>query len=104
MSQVFDVAEAKSRFSELLNRACYSHERFLIRKRGKPVAAIVSPEDLEKLEEHQPPTKRGILAVTGLFADIPEAMANTVTALQIILALIPRTVHNTQEYYGGAKP
>src|SRR5438067_980541 len=29
-------------------------------------------------------------------------MLNAVRALQIILALIPRSVHNTREYHGGA--
>ncbi|HXG87779.1 MAG TPA: type II toxin-antitoxin system Phd/YefM family antitoxin [Vicinamibacterales bacterium] len=44
------VAEAKRQFSELLRRAEYTRERVLVRRHGKPVAAIVSTEDLRRLE------------------------------------------------------
>jgi prevent-host-death family protein len=71
MSESFDVAEAKSRFSELLNRAAYGRERFVIRKRGKPVAAIVSTEDLTRLEQPQPEPS-GLLGAAGCMADFPE--------------------------------
>jgi prevent-host-death family protein len=70
VSEAYDVAEAKSRFSELLNRTAYGNERFLIRKRGRPVAAIVSTEDLERLEAE--PRARGLAAAAGLFADVPD--------------------------------
>jgi prevent-host-death family protein len=71
MNHAFDVAEAKARFSELLNRASFSHERFLIRKRGKAVAAIVSTEDLARLENEVAP-RRGLMAAVGILADIPD--------------------------------
>ena len=70
MSDTVEVAEAKSRFSELLNRAAYKNERFLIRKHGKPVAAIVSTEDLARLESEPKPL--GLAAAAGLLSDIPE--------------------------------
>jgi prevent-host-death family protein len=47
----FSVSEAKSAFSEVLNRAAYGRERIVILSRGKPKAAVVSIEDLELLEE-----------------------------------------------------
>ena len=71
MTESIDVAAAKSHFSDLLNRAAYSHERFLISKRGKPVAAIVSTADLAQLESGRAEPK-GLLAAVGLFADVPE--------------------------------
>ena len=71
MTQSFDVALAKSKLSELLNRASYGNERFLINKRGKPVAAIVSTEDLARLEESLP-ERRGLLAAVGILADFDE--------------------------------
>ena len=43
------IAEAKSRFSELLSRAS-SGERFIIRRRERPVAALVSIEELERMD------------------------------------------------------
>ncbi len=72
MAKSINVAEAKSRFSELLNRAAYGHERLLIRKRGRPAAAIVSVEDLAWLEGRNGKEPRGLLAATGLMADCDE--------------------------------
>ncbi len=41
--------KARGRFAEILNRAAYGGERIILERRGKPVAAVVSMEDLENL-------------------------------------------------------
>jgi prevent-host-death family protein len=65
------VAEAKARFSELVNRASSAGERFLIERRGKPVGAIISAEDLAQLEGRQPARPpRGLLAAVGAWAEM----------------------------------
>ena len=43
--------EAKTHLSEYLNRVRYGGERIVIERHGKPVAALVGVEDLERLEE-----------------------------------------------------
>ncbi len=43
------VAEAKSRLSELISRA-EAGERFVIRRRERPVAVLLSVAELERLE------------------------------------------------------
>jgi prevent-host-death family protein len=43
------VGEAKSRFSELISRAT-GGERFLIRRRSRPVAVLIGATELERLE------------------------------------------------------
>lgn len=50
MAAMIATAEAKARLSELVNRVIYGEERVLIMRRGKPVAALVSVEDLQRLE------------------------------------------------------
>ena len=45
------LADAKARLSEIIKSAETTHERTVVTKNGKPVAAIVSIEDLEALEE-----------------------------------------------------
>ncbi|MBD3241738.1 MAG: type II toxin-antitoxin system prevent-host-death family antitoxin [Chitinivibrionales bacterium] len=45
------VKEARRDFADLLNRVAYGGERVLIDRHGKPVAALVSVEDLALLEE-----------------------------------------------------
>jgi prevent-host-death family protein len=43
------VGDAKSRFSELISRAS-AGERFVIQRRERPVAALISSAELERLE------------------------------------------------------
>ena len=44
------VADAKNHFSDVLRRAEYGRERVIVERHGKPVAAIVSMDDLRQLE------------------------------------------------------
>lgn len=44
-----NIAEAKSNFSELVSRTA-AGERFVIQRRGRAVAALVNPVELERLE------------------------------------------------------
>ncbi len=65
------VAEAKRRFSELLARAAYGGERFIIQRRGRPIAALIGLDDLSLIEEgagiiEEP---QGLLAAAGALAD-----------------------------------
>lgn len=70
MSRAIGVAEAKRRFSELMSRTLYKGERFLIERKGKPVAALVSIEDLKKIEEiAAKEEKKGLLAAAGAWSD-----------------------------------
>ncbi len=43
------ITDARNRFSDLINRAQYAHERVVLTSHGKPAAAIISIEDLELL-------------------------------------------------------
>jgi prevent-host-death family protein len=47
--ETINVVDAKSRFSELISRAS-SGERFIIRRRERDVAVLISPAELEKIE------------------------------------------------------
>ena len=42
--------QTRNGLAEALNRVCYGGERIRIARRGKPVAALVSADDLETLE------------------------------------------------------
>jgi prevent-host-death family protein len=44
------VAHAKNTLSNLINKVAYGKTRILLESRGKPKAALISTEDLEKLE------------------------------------------------------
>jgi prevent-host-death family protein len=44
------VTEARKEFADLVNRVAYTGERVALTRRGKVMAALVSAEDLELLE------------------------------------------------------
>ena len=44
------VSKAREDLADMLNRVAYGHERVLIERRGKNLAALVPVEDLELLE------------------------------------------------------
>jgi antitoxin YefM len=45
------LAEVKSKFSEMIDRVEDTHDRITVTRNGRPAAVIVSPEDLEALED-----------------------------------------------------
>jgi len=47
-SLIVPIAEAKRGFSDLCARAGYARETIVVTKHGRPIAAIVSMEDLER--------------------------------------------------------
>lgn len=64
------VAEAKSHLSEIIAKSVHGHERFIITRRDKPVAAIVSLDDLKIIEQHQ--ERQGLAAVISSWPDFEE--------------------------------
>jgi len=45
-----NTSRVKARLSEFIGRVAYGRERLLVLRHGKPVAALVSVEDLRRLE------------------------------------------------------
>ncbi len=60
--ETINVAEAKSRFSELISRAA-AGERIMIQRRERPVAVLLSPGELERLERTSRIARRLALAL-----------------------------------------
>jgi prevent-host-death family protein len=50
MTLSVDTSQVKAQLSEFIGRVAFGHERVLVLRRGKPVAALVSVEDLRRLE------------------------------------------------------
>jgi prevent-host-death family protein len=69
-AEEFGVAEAKARFSELIERVARG-ERVVVSRRGRPVLVLVRPE------EAKPRSARpiGLLAVAGTLEDWDELPA-----------------------------
>jgi prevent-host-death family protein len=50
MTLTADTSQVKAQFSEFIGRVTFGRERVLVLRRGKPVAALVTVEDLRRLE------------------------------------------------------
>ena len=51
MSKTFSLADVKARFSEIVDLVATRQERVVVTRHGKPAAVLISPDDLESLEE-----------------------------------------------------
>jgi prevent-host-death family protein len=51
MTETIPFTEAKAHLSDLVDRTFREHERFILTRNGRPAAVLLSPEDLESLEE-----------------------------------------------------
>lgn len=64
------VGEARDHLSELLGEVERTHERVSITRHGRPIAVLISPDDLESLEE-----TLDILSTPGALEAIREGQA-----------------------------
>jgi len=51
------ISEARDSLAEIVNRVAYRGERVILRRHGKPVAALVSATDLERLSALEKPKR-----------------------------------------------
>jgi antitoxin YefM len=70
MSETRTLADAKAHFSEIIDLVEKQHERVVITRHGKPAAIIMSPDDLEGIEE-----TLDILSTPGALEEIRAADA-----------------------------
>lgn len=71
MAKRVSAADAKARFSSLLDEMVVSGQRTVIERQGRAVAALVSLADLKRLEELAPrgDSQRGSSATAGAWRD-----------------------------------
>ena len=68
------AAQAKAQLSALASEAAYGGQHIIIERRGRPLAALVSISDLERLERERATSSRplGALALVGAWRDIED--------------------------------
>jgi prevent-host-death family protein len=66
--ETINISEAKSKFSEYLSRAA-GGERFIIVRRARPLAALISAGDLERLAKIEAGKAHPAMAAFGLWQD-----------------------------------
>lgn len=70
------VADTKAHLSEIIAKASHMGSRFVITRRNKPVAALVSLEDLQIIEQNE--ERQGLAAVAGSWEGFDEVAAELV--------------------------
>ncbi|GAA2765484.1 type II toxin-antitoxin system Phd/YefM family antitoxin [Streptomyces paradoxus] len=53
MAYEIPVTQARAELADLINRVVYGGERVVVTRHGKPLVALVSADDLRRLEEPQ---------------------------------------------------
>ena len=51
MSETLPLSDVKARLSELVDRVESEDDRIVVTRNGRPAAVLMSPDDLESLEE-----------------------------------------------------
>ena len=51
MSETLPFSEVKAHLSEIADRVEEQHDRVVVTRNGRPVFVMISPDDLESLEE-----------------------------------------------------
>lgn len=68
------LAEAKAKFSAIVDGVAHRGERYVVERHGKGVAALVSVEDLEVIERLRAGADRpaGAMALVALWHDVAD--------------------------------
>lgn len=82
MARHVSIADAKARLSALVARVADNGERFVLERRGKPLAALVSIEVLERVERGQAMSARpqGALAILGAWRELEDIELDPIIA------------------------
>jgi prevent-host-death family protein len=77
-----NAAQAKAHLSALMAQVAYGGEQYLIERRGKPMAALVSVDDLQRLQEGHATSSRprGALAIVGAWREVDAQVLQALVA------------------------
>ncbi|RDG34805.1 type II toxin-antitoxin system Phd/YefM family antitoxin [Streptomyces corynorhini] len=72
MAYEIPVTQARAELAELINRVVYGGERVVVTRHGKPLVALVSAADLERLEgEPEQPREQVVSSVSAIRPAVP---------------------------------
>ncbi|NJP52233.1 type II toxin-antitoxin system Phd/YefM family antitoxin [Streptomyces sp. SBST2-5] len=81
MAYEIPVTQARAELADLINRVVYGGERVVVTRHGKPLVALVSADDLRRLEEleqlQEPATATGepVISAVSTVREISPASA-----------------------------
>ncbi|MFF3058456.1 type II toxin-antitoxin system Phd/YefM family antitoxin [Streptomyces sp. NPDC057909] len=62
MAYEIPVTQARTELAELINRVVYGGERVVVTRHGKPLVALVSAADLERLEKEEAAAEEQVIS------------------------------------------
>ncbi len=73
MAYEIPVTQARAELAELINRVVYGGERVVVTRHGKPLVALVSAADLERLEEQPEPADEQVISSLASVREVGSA-------------------------------
>lgn len=65
MAYEIPVTQARAELAELINRVVYGRERVVVTRHGRPLVALVSAADLERLEAADAPSEDEVISTVS---------------------------------------
>ncbi|WP_282794481.1 type II toxin-antitoxin system Phd/YefM family antitoxin [Streptomyces sp. CC224B] len=62
MAYEIPVTQARAELADLINRVVYGGERVVVTRHGKPLVALVSAEDLRRLDEAEEAAQEQVIS------------------------------------------
>ncbi|WFB10767.1 type II toxin-antitoxin system Phd/YefM family antitoxin [Streptomyces sp. LX-29] len=75
MAYEIPVTQARSELAELINRVVYGGERVVVTRHGKPLVALVSAAELERLESAEQEAPEQVIETVSVVSDVPPTPA-----------------------------
>jgi prevent-host-death family protein len=66
MAYEIPVTQARAELADLINRVVYGGERVVVTRHGKPLVALVSAADLQRLEQAEPTTDEQVISTVSV--------------------------------------
>ncbi|MEU6349708.1 type II toxin-antitoxin system Phd/YefM family antitoxin [Streptomyces sp. NPDC047072] len=73
MAYEIPVTQARAELADLINRVVYGGERVVVTRHGKPLVALVSAADLERLEELREPAEEQVVSAVSTVREVASA-------------------------------
>lgn len=73
MAYEIPVTQARAELAELINRVVYGGERVVVTRHGKPLVALVSAADLERLDALDRPVGEQVISAVSAVHEVAAA-------------------------------
>ncbi|MFD0417302.1 type II toxin-antitoxin system Phd/YefM family antitoxin [Streptomyces sp. NPDC127108] len=80
MAYEIPVTQARAELADLINRVVYGNERVVVTRHGKPLVALVSADDLRRLDELEEADAIGAVAEEAMISSVSSLGSSTSAA------------------------